>query len=297
MGYTVSPAEPVELEIAARLLCGRGPAHETPARIERFLAAVADGDVDPAGILLARHRGQPVGVAVVQFLPGGSAVVLPPLPVGRSADALADDIIARLRDQNTPLAYTFLDPDEADQADPLVRRGFRAITRITHMLRTGVPAPPPSDRTDVRLEPVGDDFREFGETLLATYEGTLDVPEACFDRPSADILAGYRVHQPTPPHWWLARDPAGRPIGTLILTVTRTPNVWELGYLGVVPLARGRRVGEAMLRFALRAAADLGVHDLTLSVDERNEPALQLYRGRSFQSYQWQQVFLWRPSW
>jgi len=72
MGYTVSAAGPDELETAARLLCENGPAHDTPARVERFLAAVADGDVDPAGILLARRRGRPVGVSVVQFLPGGS---------------------------------------------------------------------------------------------------------------------------------------------------------------------------------------------------------------------------------
>lgn len=296
MGYTVSPAEPTELEIAARLLCANGPAQETAARMERFLAAIADGDVDPNGILLARRRGHAVGVTVVQSIPGGSAVVLPPLPDGPSADALAEAVLTRLRDQAAPLAYTFLDPDDAHQADPLVRRGFRFVTRITHMLRTGVPTPPPLERPDVRLEPVTD-FNEFGETLLSTYEGTLDVPEACFDRPAADILAGYRTNQPDPPHWWIARDPAGTQLGVLLLTVTRTPKVWELGYLGVVPSARGRGVGAAALRFALRAAAVLGIHDLTLSVDERNEPALQLYRAQSFQPYQWQHVFLWRPGW
>jgi mycothiol synthase len=296
MAYTVSPAGPAELEIAAHLLCAGAPAQERPGRIERFLAAIADGDVNPSGILLARRRGRPVGVTVVQFLLGGSAVVLPPLPSGRSANALANAVIRQLQEHDAPLGYTFLDLDDVQQAEPLVSNGFRFVTRIIHMIRTGLPAPPRFTRPDLRFEPATD-FNEFGKTLLETYKGTLDVPEACIDRPVAGIMDGYRMNQPDPPHWFIARNLEGNPAGVVMLTVTRALKIWELGYLGVVPAERGKRIGVALLQHALRFAAENNIHDLTLSVDERNEPALQLYRDQSFRPYQWQHVFLWRPSW
>lgn len=300
MTVSVSPVTPAEYEAAARLLFARAAAHDLDRRVGQFLGLMAAGEVDPSGLLVARRGGELVGVAVAQFLSGGSAVVVPPLPYGRGAEGerLAAALTALLRDRGAPLAYSFLDPADVRQADPLVRCGFRSVTRITHMLRLGAESPlPPKPSTEVTFTPAHQaDPTVFGDTLLATYDGTLDVPEACVDRPAADILTGYRANQPDPPHWWLAADRAGRPVGVVLLTVTGSGGM-DLGYLGVPPAARGRGVGKALLRFAVRAAAAVGSADLNLSVDARNEPALRLYRGHSFRPYQWQQVFLWRPSW
>lgn len=299
MSVVVAPVSPAEYEAAARLLFARAPAHDLDGRVQRFLALIAAGDIEPSGLLVAKRRGELVGVAVVQFLPGGSAVVVPPLPDSAPARwQLAAAIVAQLQARNSPLGYTFLDPADVRQADPLVRHGFRSVTQITNMLRFGAESSlPPKPSADITFTPVQHtDPTLFGDTLLATYDGTLDVPEACIDRPAAAILAGYRANQPDPPHWWLAADPSGRPVGLVLLTVTGAGTM-DLGYLGVVPAARGRGLGKELLRFAVRAADALGFADLSLSVDVRNEPALRLYRGHGFRPYQWQQVFLWRPSW
>ncbi|MEO2090318.1 MAG: GNAT family N-acetyltransferase [Gemmataceae bacterium] len=299
MAVAVSPVTPAEYDTAARLVCGAAPTFGLEQRVGRFLAAVRGGEVDPAGVLLAKRNGEPVAVAVVQFLPGGTATLLPPTPhpEAEAGDALAAEIVAQLRTRNTSFACLFLDPDDPAPAAPLVRHGFRPVTRLTHLLRAGGHLPlPPEPPADIRFEPA-QDLNEFGETLLATYEGTLDVPEVCGHRPAADVLAGNRANQPDPPLWWLARDPAGRPVGVVLLTHVGTPGVLELGYLGVVPVARGRGAGVALLQHAVRSAAEIGVNDLSLSVDERNEPALRLYHRHGFRPYQWQRVYLWRPGW
>jgi GNAT superfamily N-acetyltransferase len=325
MSITVAPATAKEYEATARMLFARLPAGEQMQRVERFVAMVSSGELDSSGLLLAKRDGVPVAAEVVQFLPGGSAVVMPPSGEDRPSpaplpsqgreqketpnslpgkgpfhpfDALAEAVVACLRLRSAPLAYLFLDPNDEQQADPLVRHGFRFVTRVTHMLRTGADARlPPKPSSTVEFVPAFDDLTTFGETLLASYEGTLDVPEACAHRTAEDILAGYRTNQPDPPLWWLARSADGKPVGVVLLTVTDPAGGMDLGYLGVVATARGQGVGRALLRHAIWAASIAGFPDLNLSVDERNEPALRLYRAHSFRTYQWQQVFLWRPSW
>jgi ribosomal protein S18 acetylase RimI-like enzyme len=290
---SVSPVAPAELLPAARLLFAAVPPADREARAERFAALVTSGEIDPAGLLLAKRDGTPVGAAVVQLLPGGSAVVVPPSPEnGEAADALAAASVALLDASPSVIAHLFLDPPEVSKAAPLVRHGFRPAATITHLLRDLEHLPPKP--VGLTFEPFTAAPAIFGDTLLATYTDSLDVPEANTDRPADDILTGYRSGQPDPPHWWLARDPSGAAVGVVILIAPRFAPAWEVGYLGVVPAARGRRYGTQLVRFAVRACAGLGGEHITLSVDARNEPALAVYRDHGFRRYHDQRVFLWR---
>ena len=65
----------------------------------------------------------------------------------------------------------------------------------------------------------------------------------------------------------------------------------ELNYLGVVPSARSHGHGRELLRFAIARSVAVGFHNLSLSVDVRNEPALQLYRAHGFRPYEWRDVY------
>lgn len=295
MPLSVSPVRPGELLPVARLMFAAASAADREARARRFAELVESGELDAGGVFVARQNGQPVGTVVVQLMPGGSAVVVPPSPEGGAAsDALAAAVVEFLRTNASLIAHTFLGPEEVRQAAPLVRHGFRQVTAITHMLRDLEHLPPPTGLAFSRsvTDPVA-----FGDTLLATYVNSLDVPEANTARTADAILAGYQPGQPDPPHWWLARTAAGAPVGVVILIPPRHAPAWELGYLGVVPAARGRGYGDALLRFALHACRELGGKHLTLSVDTRNEPASAVYRRHRFQPFQEQRVFLWRADW
>ena len=289
----VAPCPAADLPAAARLLF-RG-ADDADARAARFAQLVRSGELDLNGLLLAKENGTPVGLAVVQHLPGGSAVVLSPAPPGTpAADALAAAVVDHLRSHSARIANVFLAPADTAHADPLVRRGFRPAAAIAHMVRPLADLPPAP--TALRFEPA-DREPLLGETLLATYVGSLDVPEASVPRPADSILAGYRGEQAGPPHWWLARTASGDVVGLVILVPPRHLPVWELGYLGVVPAHRGHGYGEALLRFALHACRRLGGEHLSLSVDTRNAPAVAIYHRAGFLHLQEQRVFLWRADW
>ena len=293
MAFSVAPVSPADILPAARLLFAAAPSSERESRAERFADLIATGEIDPAGLLLAKKKGKAVGAVVVQLLPGGSAVALPPAPErGEACDTLAAAAVEYLRTHSAVIAHTFLDPADVSQAEPLLRHGFRFAAAITHMLRDLEHLPPPP--SGLTFTPSEADADSFGQALIATYTGSLDVPEANTDRRPEQILAGYRPGQPDPPHWWLARTPAGEPVGVVILISPREAPAWELGYLGVVPSARGHGHGQRLLRFAMHTIQALGGKHMTLSVDTRNEPALSVYRRHGFRSYQEQRVFLWR---
>lgn len=132
----------------------------------------------------------------------------------------------------------------------------------------------------------------FHETLLRTYEGTLDCPEVSGVRTVEEVVAGHKAQGPFDPElWWLARD-AGRPAGVVIQVDSRANEEREVAYVGVVPEARRRGVGrEMMLRVLLEARA-AGLARAVLAVDERNAPAWRLYTLMGFEEVERQDVFL-----
>jgi len=262
-------------------------------RADRLVNLLVDGEIPPQGVLVATRGGIAVGGIAVQYLPGGTAVVL--LPGGESEavrDALVAAAVARFPAAGVAAAQVFIDPDEIDRAAVLTRHGFRAVTTVTHLSLDAPAAPPARPAPDVRLVPYADaDPATFADTLLATYGESLDVPEANAGRSAAAVVAGYRFGQPDPPDWWLATDPAGRPLGVILLSVD-VSSATEVTYLGVVPGARRAGVGGTLLRAAIgRGASARG--SPTLSVDERNGPALRLYSRHGFRTRQRQHVFLW----
>src|SRR5207248_437975 len=101
-----------------------------------------------------------------------------------------------------------------------------------------------------------DDPAEFHATLARTYEDTLDCPEVSGVRTIEQVIEGYRAQgRYEPGRWWLARE-AGRPVGVAIVTALPGSGDWEVGYMGLVPPARGRGLG---ILACLRVAPGTGL--------------------------------------
>jgi ribosomal protein S18 acetylase RimI-like enzyme len=263
-------------------------------RADHLVWLLAEGEIPPAGVLVATRDGDAAGGMVAQHLPGGTAVVL--VPGGDSdavQDALAEATVARFAAAGVTAAQAFIDEDERARAAVLTRHGFRLVTDILHLsLEVPTAVPLATAGPDVRLAPYAvADPVAFADTLLATYEDSPDVPEANAGRTAAEVLAGFRHGQPDPPNWWLATDPDGVPLGVLLLSADGT-EAMEVAYLGVVSAARGRGVGGRLIGTAVNFAAAAG-RSLHLSVDERNRPARHLYARHGLHSRQRQHVFLW----
>jgi mycothiol synthase len=304
---TVVPARPEDLAPAFRLLFERVPAEDREARVANALYLLDRGDLTREGVFVATDRNELLGALVCVPLKGASALVWPPRaldgPERRHVeDALVRRACAWLRQRGAKLAQALLAPEEVCLAAPLVRSGFARITSLHYMRHDldrwsadgsvyfshGQFRQPQLNYISYRLA----DVPRFEQTLLRTYDNTLDCPELNGVRELAEIIEGHQaqgVHDPE--HWWLAEE-SGQARGVLLMADTPDFGGWDLSYVGVVPEARSRGIGRALTCKALADARAAGAERVTLAVDVRNEPARRLYKSLGFRITEQRDVYL-----
>jgi mycothiol synthase len=298
--FTVGPVRTEELQAALRLQFQSLPELDRRRRVAAALEVVRSSELDPAGIVVARSASGLSGVMVCQVTPGASGLVWPPRVVECANQSQIEDELVRrvcsfLRSAGAKLAHALLTEIETTWADPLARNGFQHITRMKYLRHELQNVPLFSGR--LRYQPY--DPREpalFQQTLLKTYEETLDCPELNAARTIDEVIAG---HQAQGRHdaagWWLALDGSG-PVGVLLLADVPALGGWDLSYLGVTPTARRRGIGHELASKALWEAHRAGAPHLGVAVDTRNEPARRLYRRLGFMPFDERELFLalWR---
>ena len=139
---TTSPARPDELAAAFTFLYGPAAAD---THIGHALSLVARGELNRDDILVARAGDALAGAVFCQRLPGSVAVIWPPRAVGEDPaveDALTAAALAHVA--GVQLVQAFLPPEEAGRAGPLLRAGFRRVTRVWQMEHTSGPPLPRS---------------------------------------------------------------------------------------------------------------------------------------------------------
>ncbi|HEY1376259.1 MAG TPA: GNAT family N-acetyltransferase [Gemmataceae bacterium] len=299
-GYPlISPAEPDELTAALRLAFRHFDPETRLARVAGGLELIDRGELDPAGVLVARAGGRLVGAMVVAPVPGAGAAVWPPQvePDAPAADVLAGELVARaadwLRGRGVKLAQALLAPEDAALAGPLLCGGFRHVTSLWY-LRHDLEMPAgllgePERLTYTTLAAAGE--ATFAAVLARTYEGTHDCPEISDARSPAEALAGHQAGGFDPERWWLA-SAGGEPAGLLLLNPSPDGDGWEVAYVGVVPEHRRRGYGRELVVKGLVEAKAAGQPGVTLAVDARNRPARELYRRLGFEAAESREVLL-----
>jgi ribosomal protein S18 acetylase RimI-like enzyme len=132
----------------------------------------------------------------------------------------------------------------------------------------------------------------FQQTLLRSYEDSLDCPEVSGVRTIEEVLAGHQAQGRFDPwRWWLASR-LGEAVGVIITSPQPDTGDWDLSYLGVVPQARQQGFGREMLSHVLVEARAAGAIQMVLSVDGRNTPARHLYRSMGFETQDRREVLL-----
>ncbi len=130
---------------------------------------------------------------------------------------------------------------------------------------------------------------ELLQLVQRSYRHSRDFPElARYDSPAQALASYYYTGGSGDRYWYVGRTRQGTPAGVALLAeVSAEPQRrWELCYVGVEPRHRGQGWAKALLRYALRQAHRLGVQQVLLGVDCRNEPALRLYRRLGFELFQ-----------
>jgi ribosomal protein S18 acetylase RimI-like enzyme len=299
----VRPARPDEQADALRLLFRDFPAEERDRRVRSALELVRSGELDENGLLVAPLGDGLAGVLVCLPVPGASALFWPPRSLvdgdrtGRE-DRLIAHALRWVRSRGAKLAQSLLTADEVTLAAPLERNGFRRVTRLWY-LASDLNVPVSTLATPARLEycPYQPDRPAvFHETLIRTYEGTLDCPEINGLRTIEEVIAGHKAQgRFDPSRWWLLLE-VGQPVGVLLTTLMPESGDPDVSYVGIVPDSRRRGFGREVVLKVLFDAKAAGASRVTLSVDARNAPALRLYGALGFVPYDGREVYLaiWR---
>jgi ribosomal protein S18 acetylase RimI-like enzyme len=291
-------ARPEDREAALRLIFEHLPADEREKRVANALHMIEVGTLAADGLFIVRGH-QPVGGAMLGLpIPGAGALVWPPQStVGMSRRSVEDALVQAasnwLKQRGAKLCQALLTKEDSPLAEPLVRNGYRPITSLVYMRRAAGPLPSASGHPALS-------YREFdaagsvlfGNTLMRTYEGTLDCPEVNGVRTITEILEGHKADAgPCGEHWWLALE-GDQPIGVLLLSESAEWESWEVAYVGVVPEARRRGFGRELMTKAIVESNAAEAAQLTLCVDARNVPALRLYYEFAFERYAERDVYL-----
>lgn len=116
----------------------------------------------------------------------------------------------------------------------------------------------------------------FADTISASYQHSLDCPALNGLRNIDDIIAGHKATGCFQPELWFLLLEADKPQAVLLLNTLANATL-ELVYLGLVPSARGRGLGNLLMQQTLACASRIGADRLYLAVDALNVPALKLY--------------------
>ena len=290
---TAQPEErPAALELA---LCDLS-ADDRPTRLAHVLHMVEQRAIDPAGILVARDADNLRGVQICVPLAGAGGLCW--LPKTRPADAALEDALVQrgldwLRGSGAKIAQALLHPADSPGVAPLLRRGFRFVTRLNYLEHAlaRVPAHTSQRLSYSSYSAANRDM--FHTILLRSYEGSRDCPELNGVRSIDEIIAGHMAQGNfRPERWWLACQ-GEEPIGVALATEVADLDAWDLSYLGVVPEARRRGFGREVALHVLQMAIESGIARITLAVDERNEPARQLYGAIGFETLDAREVYLY----
>lgn len=296
--WTIAAATPDQITAACQTLYAHFPASERPTRIALAETLFRSGEIDVSEVLLAMHGRTVCGTGYVHVSAGAQASVwLPRVTPGWESDshaietALAEAYRERLHARQVKVAQLLIDTEERNDCRALRQVGFQAITQITTLRRElRDPAGSPEAKVAVTLEPANAADSRIGSLLLTTYEGTLDCPELNGLRTADEIVAGYE--DSGTPRWYTIRF-ENADIGVVILTAGLQPGEIELSYVGLHPSARGRGLGRAAVKRVMEQARSASASTITVTVDVRNIPAIQLYESFGFREFETQDVYLW----
>lgn len=316
---TITAVAPGEWGDAFALLYGPG----AEAEIAHAFRLVARGKLSPTDLLVARRGGRMVGAVFGHRLPGSVAILWPPSTLGNDPsveDGLMATALAHVA--GVKVVQTFLPHEQVERAEPLLRAGFRHVTRLWQMASLANSGEPPGvsrrvvsqaqatnpatsppvpsspatlpaglrrasrpDTAHVAVIPYADcDPTTFHATLIRAHDDSLDCPELNTVLGPEEVLTGFCETARDPATSWLATAD-GRPAGVAL--VDRD----ELSFLGVVPEWRGQGIGRRLLEAVLDR-----VPAVSLAVDVRNRPAFQLYCSAGLSVVGAREVFLYFPS-
>lgn len=279
-----------------KLILGSHGRYADNNQVLDFLQFALHRRINLDDLWLAERGGRTVWSILPIVSPGRTMLFLTPThhptPLADPAPTLlADAICTHFATRGVRLAQALIEPTDTAARGQLEGTGFKAMAGLDYLhagvRRTFQPPKLPSERMSwVRYSDQTQAL--FRDTVAASYRGSLDCPALNGLRDMDDVMAGHQASGEFDPSlWFLLCETNGDgepiPLGVLLLARMTKNEATELVYLGLTPEARGKGLGDLLVRQALAATAASGFSRLSLAVDGANRPALSLYHRHGFQ--------------
>lgn len=240
-------------------------------------------DVPPTYWMVAVERETVRGCIGASIRPGNLARIWPAWGDESFSSADRGRLYDRLHDLVRPIASVACltwPKGLVDCPDAEFRRiGYSRISDIDYLAGPVKCNPPssPAESLVFRTAEPNDD------RLLSVYAATLDGSHDCRDwhdpRSVKEILLGMAPVSGQS-SYAVATTAQGVDVGCLVMSHHGLQDQATVEYLGLVPLARGARLGRELVAYARHMAQVWNCRTLGVCVDTQNEPAQRLY-GRS----------------
>lgn len=215
--------------------------------------------------------------------------------LARTLDRVCRDLAGVEREGGISVAQALPELDHAWARASLLAAGFVHVGDLAYLACASppsgwaAPAQPLPEGLRVRTaeaiareqSPTEAD-RRLIEALDASYVGTLDCPELCGLRDSADILDSHRATGEHDPSLWRLVERDDGATAVCLFSLSNEGRDGELVYLGLSPELRGQGLGGWLLDQGLADIASRGCRRALCAVDLRNAPALSIYGKRGF---------------
>lgn len=276
----------------------------TVASAPAFERRAASQGVDLTHLWTAHHDGRLVAATLLIPHPGRTALLMSTAPRDHTHAAQVGTLItatlqAGFQLPQIRLVQALSSPNESLRASAWAAGGMRHLATLEYMERPmhgvavrSIPVPAP-----FRLAPWNPNDRPMLEALLTqTYQDTLDCPGLAELRTPSDIVDGHLAAGEHHASLWTIAFENERPVGALLLAPSPSTDSTEVIYLGLVPEARGRGLGSALLAHGMALAAQRPEPNIALAVDARNSPALALYAHAGFCALRRREAFVAHPA-
>jgi len=277
-------ALPHELPLIARLIVASSSGHVDEAHFRDFLRLAEIHASDAGGPWIAFQSDRHLTASLAVASPGKTMLVFVPThlpsPTHKRLTVAAIDALGQsAADAGIQLAQSLLDPDDIAMREIFEQCAFHPLAELHYLQgaaskRAKQPALPDGLHWLTYTQQQHD---LFARTIVRTYQNSLDCPGLNGLRDVRDIIEGHRATGEFDPQLWFLLLEGDVPLGVLLLSRVQRAELMELVYLGLTTEARGRGLGDLLMRQALVTAAQQRHGRISLAVDAANVPALRLY--------------------
>jgi mycothiol synthase len=271
-----------EMVPALQWVLGRPQQPASETFVMEFLRLAFRRGIDPARLWVANLDNQLTWAILPVLSPGRTLLLFAPADYlseqqASAASVLTQKILAHYADAQ--LAQVLFDPADQRVIELYAKLDFVRLAELIYlqsMPRKGYAFPPLPP--EMSLASYSEQTHAlFSAAIQQTYAESLDCPGLSDMRNMEDVLVGHKAAGEFDPQSWFVLLEHDIPVGVALLNLLPANQNMELVYLGVVPAARHRGVGQFLFRHALAVTARSPFPRLNFAVDAANRPALNLY--------------------